>query len=205
MNNLGKGILFVISGPSGVGKGTILAQVFKHIRGLCYSVSMTTRKPREGEIDKVNYYFVSKEEFEKTIQEDGFYEYVNVLGNYYGTPKKAVMEKIAKGNDVVLEIETIGAKKVKDSKPDNLVSIFIAPPTLDELKARLSGRGTEDETQVKKRMEKSKVEMTEAFDYDYIVINDDVTRCAMDIIDIIDAERMRVNRNKDLINEIINK
>ena len=137
MNNLGKGILFVISGPSGVGKGTILAQVFKHIRGLCYSVSMTTRKPREGEIDKVNYYFVSKEEFEKTIQEDGFYEYVNVLGNYYGTPKKAVMEKIAKGNDVVLEIETIGAKKVKDSKPDNLVSIFIAPPTLDELKAKL--------------------------------------------------------------------
>lgn len=189
-----KGLLIVISGPSGVGKGTVRKALFeREDHNLVYSVSMTTRKPREGEVDGVDYYFVSKEEFEKRIKNDQFLEYAQFVGNYYGTPKDKVIEQLDAGHEVVLEIEVNGAHQIKEKMPD-AVFIFIAPPTYDALEKRLIARGTEHSDAIQARIKKAHDEINLANRYDYIVINDEVDNAADRIMNIIRAEHAKCSR-----------
>lgn len=189
-----KGLLIVLSGPSGVGKGTVRKALFERDdHDLVYSISMTTRKPRVGEVDGKDYFFVSKAEFEKGISENRFLEYAEFVGNYYGTPIDKVKEQIAKGNEVVLEIEVQGALQVREKIKD-AVFVFIAPPSLGSLYARLRGRGTENEEVIKERIEKAKKEIDLAYKYDYIVINDTVDNAADRIMAIIRAEHAKTER-----------
>lgn len=200
---MSRGILFVFSGPSGTGKGTVLKEVFKTIKNLHYSVSATTRAPRRGELEGVNYYFIGNDEFDKMIADGEMLEYVAKFTNRYGTPKKTVETMLNNGMDVILEIETIGAENVRRLMPE-CVSIFIAPPSLTELWARLKGRNTDSDNIEKLRFETSREEIMSAYNYDYIVINDKVTRCARQVVEIIEAERNKVERNKHLIEKILN-
>ena len=192
-----RGNLIVISGPSGCGKGTICSELLKNNPDLFLNISMTTREPREGEVDKKDYHFISKEEFEKRIKEDKFLEYATVhYGNYYGTPKDEVEKKLAKGIDVILEIDIQGALKVNNSMPEGIF-IFIMPPSMRELKRRLIKRNTETKEQIIDRFKKAYQEINEVNKYNYIVINDDIN-CAVDKIEaIIKAEKCRVNRIED--------
>lgn len=190
-----KGLLIVISGPSGVGKGTVRKALFEREgHDLVYSVSMTTRKPRDGEVDGSDYYFVSQEEFERQIENDNLLEYAKFVGNYYGTPFDKVEEQLEKGNEVVLEIEVQGAIQVKAKKPD-AVFIFIAPPSYEALEQRLRRRGTESEEIIKERLDKAHREIEQAPAYDYIVINDDVDNAADRIMAIIRAEHAKCERS----------
>lgn len=190
-----KGLLIVISGPSGVGKGTVRKALFdREGHDLVYSVSMTTRKPREGEVDGIDYYFVSQEEFERQIEVDNLLEYARFVGNYYGTPYDKVEAQLEKGNEVVLEIEVQGAIQVKAKKPD-AVFIFIAPPSYKALEQRLRRRGTETEDIIKERLDKAYREIEQAPAYDYIVINDDVDNAADRIMAIIRAEHAKCDRS----------
>lgn len=189
-----KGLLVVLSGPSGVGKGTVRKSLFeREDHNLVYSISMTTRKPREGEVDGKDYFFVSREEFEKRIEDDKFLEYAEFVGNYYGTPVNEVNKQIELGNEVVLEIEVQGALQVRE-KVKNAIFVFIAPPSLDALYSRLKGRGTESEEVIKQRIEKAKKEINLAYKYDYIVINDTVENAADRIMAIIRAEHAKTER-----------
>lgn len=190
-----KGLLVVISGPSGVGKGTVRKALFSRSgHDLVYSISMTTRKPRDGEVDGVDYYFVSKEKFEEEIAKGNLLEYAQFVGNYYGTPFDKVLEQLNKGNEVVLEIEVQGAMQVKAKKPD-AVFIFIAPPSYGALEERLKRRGTENEEIIKERLQKARREIDQAPAYDYIVINDDVDNAADRIMAIIRAEHAKCERS----------
>ena len=189
-----KGLLVVFSGPSGVGKGTVRKKFFEKMGDkLYYSISMTTRNIREGETDGVDYHFISKEQFLEEIQNDNVLEYNEYVGNFYGTPKDIVFEKINNGIDVVLEIEVNGAKMIKEKVP-NCVSIFIAPPSYDALKERLVGRNTEAPDVIEKRLIKAEDEISSANLYDYIVINDDVDEASNEVISIIESEHLRVDR-----------
>lgn len=189
-----KGLLIVISGPSGVGKGTVRKALFARSgHDLDYSVSMTTRAPREGEVDGVDYYFVTKEEFLKQIDNGNLLEHAEFVGNMYGTPKDKVEEKLELGHEVVLEIEVNGALQVREKMKD-AVFIFIAPPTFKALENRLLSRGTEDEAIIKERLEKAKREIKLASFYDYIVINDEVSNAADRIMAIIRAEHAKCSR-----------
>lgn len=189
-----KGLLVVFSGPSGVGKGTVRKKFFEKMGDkLYYSISMTTRGIREGETDGVDYHFISKEQFLEEIQKDNVLEYNEYVGNFYGTPKDVVFEKINNGIDVVLEIEVNGAKMIKEKVP-NCVSIFIAPPSYDALKERLVGRNTEPPDVIEKRLIKAEDEISSANLYDYIVINDNVDEAANEVISIIESEHLRVDR-----------
>ena len=189
-----KGLLVVFSGPSGVGKGTVRKKFFEKMGDkLYYSISMTTRNIREGETDGVDYHFISKEQFLEEIQNDNVLEYNEYVGNFYGTPKDVVFEKINQGIDVVLEIEVNGAKMIKEKVP-NCVSIFIAPPSYDALKERLVGRNTEAPDVIEKRLIKAEDEISSANLYDYIVINDDVDEASNEVISIIESEHLRVDR-----------
>lgn len=190
-----KGLLIVLSGPSGVGKATVRKALFKSPdHKFTYSVSMTTRKPREGEVEGQDYYFVSEEEFLKRIREGRFLEYAKFVGNYYGTPIEQVQQMIEQGDEVVLEIEVEGAMQVKAKMPD-AVLVFIAPPTYGALKTRLLGRGTETEEIIMERISKAHRELTLAAGYDYIVINDDVDNAADRIKAIIRAEHAKCRRS----------
>lgn len=190
-----KGMLIVISGPSGVGKGTVRKALFeKRGHRLVYSISMTTRKPRQGEVDGVDYYFVSREEFQKRIDNNQFLEWAEFVGNYYGTPKDKVEEQIEKGKEVVLEIEVNGALQVL-SKVKDAVSIFIVPPGKQALYDRLRRRGTEPEEVIQERMAKANREFQLAHKYDYIVVNDDVDNAADRIMAIIRAEHAKTERS----------
>ena len=190
-----KGLLVVISGPSGVGKGTVRKALFSRSgHDLVYSISMTTRKPRNGEIDGVDYYFVSKQKFEEEIEKGNLLEYAQFVGNYYGTPYDKVLEQLNKGNEVVLEIEVQGAMQVKAKKPD-AVFIFIAPPSYGALEERLKHRGTENDEIIKERLQKARREIDQAPAYDYIVINDDVDNAADRIMAIIRAEHAKCERS----------
>jgi len=190
-----KGLLIVISGPSGVGKGTVRKALFERVgQNLVYSISMTTRSPRDGEIDGVDYYFVSHEEFEKQIEKGNLLEYAKFVGNYYGTPYDLVEKQLNEGHEVVLEIEVQGAMQVKAKKPD-AVFIFIAPPSYKALEHRLRQRGTESDEVIKERLEKAEREIIQAPAYDYIVVNDDVNNAADRIMAIIRAEHARCARS----------
>lgn len=180
---MSKGKLFVISGASGVGKSTVLAKVMAARKNLQFSVSATTRKPRPGEVDSVDYYFVSKQQFEDMIRQDAFLEYDAHMENYYGTPKAQLEEKLLTG-DVILDIEPNGAFNVRRSWPE-AVLIFIAPPSLEELERRLRSRGDTDEDQIRVRLDRVQWEMEQGQKYDHMVINDRVDTCADEILSII--------------------
>ena len=178
--------LYVFSGASGVGKSTVLAKVMERNKNLCFSVSATTRAPRPGEVEGQSYYFIDKERFLEMIRENAFVEYDEHMGNYYGTPKFQLEEKLEKGS-VILDIEPNGAFNVKAQCPD-AVLIFIAPPDQEELERRLRGRGDTSEEQIKLRQERARWEMEQSKQYDHVVINDRVETCVEKILGIIDAE-----------------
>lgn len=180
--------LFVISGCSGVGKGTVLKEFMaRNTEDFMLSVSCTTRKPRPGEVDGINYFFMSIEEFQDCIKKDKFLEYAQFAGNYYGTKQKYINQKFAEGLNIILEIETQGALQVKKKMPE-AVLIFIAPPSVEELEHRLRGRHTEDEETIKKRLDLVKIELERSKQYDYIVVNDDLERAVSEIENIARSE-----------------
>lgn len=189
-----RGLLIVISGPSGVGKGTVRNALFQREgHNLVYSISMTTRAPRNGEKNGKEYYFVSREEFEERIKNNQFLEYAEFVGNYYGTPLDKVEDNLNEGNEVVLEIEVQGAMQVRKKKRD-AIFIFIAPPTMQDLKSRLNRRGTEPKEVIQSRYEKACREVELAYLYDYIVVNDSVENAADKIMAIIRAEHAKTER-----------
>ncbi len=188
-----KGQIYVISGPSGVGKSTVVKKVISGDENIILSVSATTRAIREGEKEGVNYYFKSVAEFEKMLENDDFMEWASFCGNYYGTPKEKVFEAIENGYDVILEIETQGAMKIMESFPDTKF-IFVAPPSLEELETRLRRRGTETEEVIIKRLGEAERELSLAPKYDYIVINNTVDQVVEDILTIIKADRFKTTR-----------
>lgn len=179
-----KGLLIVYTGASGVGKGTIMKKLLAKNPNLRLSVSATTRAPREGEVDGREYYFVTHEQFDELIAQDGFLEHAEYVGNKYGTPKAPVFEMLDEGLDVILEIEVKGFLQIKKACPD-CVTIFIAPPSFEELQARLRGRGTEDEEVIAARLETAKNELQSQDLFDYVVVNDDADRAADEVLSII--------------------
>ena len=183
-----QGKLFVISGPSGAGKGTICSELIK-TGSFALSVSMTTRAPRTGEVPGVSYFFVSEEEFVRTIEEGGFLEHAQIYGNRYGTPKVPVLKQLSEGKDVILEIEMQGALNVKRSYPD-AVLIFILPPSLAVLRRRLAGRGTETPEEIEKRSSQCLSEIRMVSDYDYFIINDELSAAVADALAIVRAEHL---------------
>lgn len=187
-------MLIVISGPSGVGKGTICKELIKRVSDLEYSVSATTRQPRNGEIHGQDYFFCQHEEFQKLIQDDELLEWAKVYDNYYGTPRKYVDDLINRGKDCILEIDVQGALQVKAKKPEG-VFIFILPPSKDELERRITCRGTEKQDEIKKRMNKVDEELKHLHDYHYVVINEEIEEAVAKVQAIIMAERCRSDRN----------
>ncbi|MDO4269615.1 MAG: guanylate kinase [Eubacteriales bacterium] len=183
-----KGTLYVFTGPSGAGKGTLLSRLRAEDDRLFYSISATTRAPRPGETDGVQYYFLKKTDFERKIAQNAFLEYAKYVDNYYGTLEAPVNEKLAAGYDVVLEIEVQGAMQVHEKRPD-AVMVFIAPPSFEELAARLRGRGTEDEEKVRKRLETAKQELKSMDRFDYVVTNDEVGRAVRELHGILAKRR----------------
>ncbi|WP_064093762.1 guanylate kinase [Rossellomorea aquimaris] len=189
-----KGLLIVLSGPSGVGKGTVRKAIFsQEDTKFEYSISMTTRKPREGEVDSVDYFFKSREEFEELIQQGKLLEYAEFVGNYYGTPVDYVRETLESGRDVFLEIEVQGAQQVRDKFPEGLF-IFLAPPSLSELQNRLVTRGTETDDLIQGRMNTAKKEIEMMDLYDYIVENDQIQNAVNKIKSIVQAEHCKRER-----------
>lgn len=186
-----KGIIFIMSGPSGVGKGTIREKVLKQIPDLIFSVSVTTRKKRPGEIDGKDYIFVSREKFEEMIRNNELLEWAEVYGNYYGTPSKIVEKALIEGKDVLLEIDVQGAKNVKRRYPE-AVSIFIFPPSVEDLILRLKKRATETQEEFQRRIEKAKREMDEVIYYNYVVVNDKLEDAILRVKCIILAERAKI-------------
>ena len=197
-----KGLLIVVSGPSGAGKGTICKRILGENQDIQLSISATTRPPRKGEVDGKNYYFITKESFEEMIKGDTLLEYAHVYDNYYGTPDKYVIENLQNGKDVLLEIDIVGALKVK-AKFKEAILIFILPPSLEELKNRIIGRGTETQKDIQKRYGSAVEEIEQVIKYDYAVVNDDVQRATDDIIAIIRAEKCKVARVGKFIKTIL--
>ncbi|HJA49346.1 MAG TPA: guanylate kinase [Candidatus Agathobaculum intestinipullorum] len=183
-----KGKLYVFTGPSGAGKGTLLSRLREQDGRLFYSISATTRAPRPGETDGVQYYFLTKADFEQKIAQNAFLEYARYVDNYYGTLEAPVNAKLDEGYDVVLEIEVQGAMQVHEKRPD-AVMVFIAPPSFEELAARLRGRGTEDEDKVLKRLETAKEELKHQNEFDHVVVNDEIDRAVDEIKGIFAAHR----------------
>lgn len=196
-----KGLLIVISGFSGAGKGTVVKRLLSDYDSYALSISMTTRKPRDGEQEGVHYFFREREDFEAKIAEDGFVEYAQYCGNYYGTPRAYVEEQLEAGKDVILEIEIQGALKIKEKFPEALL-LFITPPSADELKKRLIGRGTETMEVVEKRMARAIEESQGIEEYEYLVVNDDLSECVKEIHEIVDAAKNTPYRNKDFLEKI---
>ncbi len=189
-----RGLLIVLSGPSGVGKGTVRKAIFdSEDNDFQYSISMTTRKQRIGEVDGVDYYFRSREEFEQLIESGEMLEYAEYVGNYYGTPLSYVQKTLDEGKDVFLEIEVQGASQVKEKVPDG-VFIFLTPPDLTELRSRITGRGTDSAEVIDERMRVAREEIEMMALYDYAVVNDEVPQAVQRIKDIISSEHFRVER-----------
>ena len=195
---MNKGTLLVLSGSSGVGKSTIIAQVLEQRPELYFSVSCTTRAPRPGEVDGVNYTFISREEFQARIERGEFLEYAEYVGNYYGTSMTVIREKLEKGVDVLLDIEDQGAAKVREKLPE-AASVFIVPPSFEELANRLRGRGTDSEEKIRQRLDTARREAKEIKYYDYIVVNDTVEHAAQEVLATLTAQDCRTQRRIDQI------
>ena len=196
-----KGILIVLSGFSGAGKGTVVKNILKEYNDYALSISATTRLPREGEVDGREYFFKTVEEFKDMIANDELIEYAQYVGNYYGTPRKYVEEQLAAGKNIILEIEIQGALNIKKMFPD-AVLMFIMPPNAKELENRLRGRGTEDEATIMARLARASEESEGVEQYDYIVINDTVEECTERIHKIVIGEKMKASNNLNFINNI---
>ncbi|MDY0408126.1 guanylate kinase [Virgibacillus soli] len=188
-----KGILFVLSGPSGVGKGTVRKELFERKNELKYSISMTTRDKRPGEQEGVDYFYRTRDEFEHLIKQNKLLEYAKYVNNYYGTPKEYVEKMIEAGHDVFLEIEVQGALQVKENFPGG-VFIFLLPPSLDELRSRIVNRGTESEKVVLNRLNAAREEIELMDAYDYVVVNDDIDRAVTKVQSIIQSEHLKRER-----------
>ncbi|WP_352397131.1 guanylate kinase [[Clostridium] aminophilum] len=196
-----RGVLAVISGFSGSGKGTLMKALLEKYDNYALSVSWTTRKPREGEEDGVSYFFRTQEEFDRHIEEDGFLEYARYVDHSYGTPKQYVFDQLDQGKDVLLEIEMQGALQVKEKYPDTVL-IFVTPPSAEELKRRLVGRGTEDMETIKKRLARADEESKGMEQYDYLLVNDSIERCAEELHGVIMAAHARMGNHLELVNNI---
>lgn len=197
-----KGLLIVVSGPSGTGKGTVIKLLKERMSNLAYSVSVTTRAKREGEVDGVDYFFKTYEEFKQMAHENAFLETAEVYGNYYGTPKAYVEKLLNSGKDVLLEIDTVGASNVKKQFPGSVL-IFIAPPTASALKERLEKRGTESESVKARRLEASEKELSMIKNYEFIVVNKDVEQATNEVQAIVTAMHCAVKNNKTIVNKFI--
>ncbi len=201
MNN-SKGQLFILSGPSGSGKDTVLKLLLQQDPNLFLSISSITRDMRQGEVAGEKYNFITRAEFEEMLQNDMLLEHNVYLGNYYGTPRLPVEQNLAKGKDVILEIDVNGANKVRNVLPQ-AVSVFIMPPSFAVLKQRLVGRGTEEPAVIEKRLAQAIEEIRQAYTYDYIVVNDVLDRAVQDLQSVIAGERCKINRKKHIIDEVL--
>lgn len=198
---MSKGVLTVVSGFSGAGKGTVMKRLIQKYDDYALSISVTTRKPREGERDGIEYFFKTKEEVETMIENDEFLEYARYVDNYYGTPRFYVEEMLAKGKNVILEIEIQGAMQIKAKNPE-AVLVFVTPPSFEELRNRLVGRGTETADVIESRLRRASEEAEGMPSYDYILINDQVEDCVDRLHQIILSERAKAQRNEEFINTI---
>ena len=197
---MGKGKLLVLSGPSGAGKRTVVAKLMERRNDVCFSVSATTRAPRPGEQDGVNYFFVSREQFEEMVRTGAMLEHAEYVGNCYGTPRAYVEQRLEEGYNVILDIEVQGARQVKAAAPE-AVLVFLIPPTLEELERRLRSRGTESDEVIRGRLERAKEECRSDF-YRYIVVNDDADTAAKELDAIITAEQCSYNDRKTILKEV---
>ncbi len=194
-----RGMMLVLSSPSGAGKTSISRRLLAEEEGIVMSVSATTRPPRPGEVDGKDYYFYSPETFARTVAEDGFLEHATVFDNSYGTPKKPVWEALNAGQDVLFDVDWQGTSKLKESAKEHLVSVFILPPSVEELESRLKGRGQDSDEVVAGRMARAKSEMSHYAEYDYIIINDDLDKSVESVKSILRAERLKKDRQTGLL------
>lgn len=199
---MNKGRLFIFSGPSGSGKDTILKELLKKSPMTMLSISSITRNMRPGEVEGEKYHFISRNEFEDLIKNDDLLEYNVFVGNYYGTPKKPVLDALERGTDVILEVDVNGAHNVLKKMPE-AISIFVLPPSMAVLRKRLIGRATDDIEVIEKRLKEAVREISAADTYDYIVVNDDLDTVVNDILSILNSERLKIDRNKYLIKEVL--
>ena len=199
-----KGRVYIISGPSGSGKDSVMKKVFQKKPDLSFSISSITRAMRPGEVEGEKYNFVSREHFEKMIENDELLEHNVFVGNYYGTPKAPVINCIENGDDILIEVDVNGAIQIRQKMPD-AISIFVMPPSLEILKSRLSGRGTDSQEVIEKRLNEALREIESASEYDYIIINDVLEKAADDFLSIIYADKFKTDRNLKLIDEVLNK
>ena len=196
-----RGVLVIVSGFSGAGKGTVMKRLMEKYDSYSLSISATTRKPRDGEEDGREYFFKTVGQFEDMIEKGQLIEYAKYVGNYYGTPKEYVEKQLDEGRNVILEIELQGALQVKEKKPETVL-VFLTPPCADELENRLRGRGTEDDETIKARLKRAAEESDYMIKYDYILINDDLEKCVDDLNGIIRSERWKTDRNDSMLAEI---
>ena len=201
---MNKGGVFIISGPSGSGKDTVLAELFRNRPDLLFSISSVTRPMRSGEKEGDKYNFISREKFEYMIENDMLLEHNVFVGNYYGTPREPVERAVAEGKDIIIEVDVNGAAQIRKKLPE-AVSIFIMPPSFHELKRRLRGRGTESEELIEKRLNSALGEIKRAAEYDYIIVNDNITAAADNILSVILSASFKTDRQKTIIDEVLSK
>lgn len=201
---MNKGGVFIVSGPSGSGKDTVLAELFRNKPDLLFSISSITRAMRPGEREGDKYNFISREKFEDMIKNDELLEHNIFVGNYYGTPRKPVEKAVNEGKDIIIEVDVNGAAQIRQKLPE-AVSIFIMPPSFAELKRRLVGRGTESEELIEKRLDSALGEIKRAAEYDYIIVNDSITAAADDIMSVILSSSFKIDRQKNIIDEVLSK